>query len=113
MARDYKDHVQGRYYGLERTLTVILFLIFTLAIATGILSFIRLNNVIHSVDTSVRPDRSLILAKDIFSYLTAAENSVKSYSLTQREEDMVSFYSLTETMSARMRELKDISMDDP
>ena len=112
MSKDNKDIGRDRYYGLERALTLIFLLVFALAIVTGILSFIRLNNIIDNVKTGARPDRSLILAKDIFSNLTEAENSVKSYSLTQREEDMVRFYSLTETTGNQMDELKALSMDD-
>lgn len=112
MKMNIKDLDPKGHYRIERALSVILLLVFVLVSVTGILSFIRLNNIILSVKTGVRPDRSLILAKEIFSYLSEAENSVKSYSLTQSNEDMVRFYQLTDVTGYSMDELKELSTGD-
>ncbi|MDT8393038.1 MAG: ATP-binding protein [Bacteroidales bacterium] len=100
------------HYRIEQVLSVILLLVFVLVTVTSILSFIRLNNIILSVKKGVRPEQNLILAKEIFFYLSEAENSVKSYSLTKNNKDMVRFYELTDVTGNSMDELKGLSEGD-
>jgi CHASE3 domain sensor protein len=90
----------------ERLVTLSLLLAFILVIITGVLSFIRLNNIIFTVNNTIRPDRRLSLVKEIYSDLIQAENSVKSYTLTREEEDMTHFYEIAEITGGKMDELK-------
>lgn len=113
MKVNLKDLDPKGHYRIEQTLSVILLLVFVLVTVTSILSFIRLNNIILSVKNGGRPERNLILAKEIFFYISEAENSVKSYSLTKNNEDMVRFYKLTDITGNSMDELKGLSRGDP
>ena len=97
---------------IDRLLLLIFTVVFVLAITTGVLSFIRLNNIIYSVKSGIRPDKSLLLAKEISSYLTEGENSVKSYSLTRNEEDMLRFYQVMDQTGNKLEELKSIVNPD-
>ncbi len=72
----------------ERIVTIALILVFILVIVTGILSFVRLNNIIYAVNNAIQPDRPLMLAKEIYNDLGRADNIVKSYILTRNEQEM-------------------------
>jgi signal transduction histidine kinase/HPt (histidine-containing phosphotransfer) domain-containing protein len=85
-----------------------LFLVFLLVIITGVLSYQRLNRIADTVKSGIRPDRKLLLVKEIYNDLSEAENSVKSYSLTRNEDDMVRFYEITQTTGAKVDELKNL-----
>jgi signal transduction histidine kinase/DNA-binding response OmpR family regulator len=89
----------------ESLMTLSLLLAFVLVIATGVLSFVRLNNIIYSVNNSIRPDRRLALVNEIYSNLIQAENNVKTYTLTRDAEDMTRFYEIAETTGGKMDEL--------
>ncbi len=92
-------------YRFESLMTLSLLLAFILVIVTGVLSFVRLNNIIFSVNNSIRPDRRLELVKEIYSNLIQAENNVKTYTLTRDEEDMTRFYEIAEITGEKMDEL--------
>jgi signal transduction histidine kinase/DNA-binding response OmpR family regulator len=92
-------------YRFESLVTLLLLLAFLLVVVTGVLSFVRLNNIIYTVNSTIRPDRRLILVKEIYSDLIQAENNVRSYTLTRNEEDMVRFYQIAETTAGKMDEL--------
>lgn len=89
----------------ELILSITLLLVMVLVIGTGILSYFRLNQIILTVSSGIRPDQKLILVKEILNDLTEAENSVKSYSLMRNEEDMARFYGITEETGNKMDEL--------
>lgn len=99
-------------YRIDRLLSVIFAVVFALAIITGVLSFIRLNNIIYNIKSGIRPDKGLLLAKEISKHLTEAENSVKSYSLTRNENDMVKFYQVMGQTGDNLEELQSISTND-
>ncbi len=104
----------GKHYALEIIMAIVLFLVFFLVVATGVLSYIRLDQIIQTVNNAVRPDQKLILVKEIYNDLSEAENSVKSYSLTRNEEEMDRFYNLIEVTGDRFEELKSMcSRSDP
>lgn len=89
----------------ELILSITLLLVMVLVIGTGVLSYFRLNQIILTVSSGIRPDQKLILVKEILNNLTEAENSVKSYSLLRNEEDMSRFYGITEETGNKMDEL--------
>ena len=103
-----------KHYALEVIVAITLFLVFLLVITTGVLSYIRLDQIIQTVNLGIRPDQKLILVKEIYNDLSEAENSVKSYSLTRNEEEMDRFYTLIEATGDRFEELKSMcSRSDP
>ncbi|MBP6977806.1 MAG: response regulator [Lentimicrobiaceae bacterium] len=103
-----------KHYAFEVIVAISLFLVFLLVIATGLLSYVRLDQIIQTVNNSIRPDQKLILVKEIYNDLSEAESSVKSYSLTRNEEDMDRFYTLIEVTGERIEELKSMcSRSDP
>jgi CHASE3 domain sensor protein len=90
----------------EILLSVTLLLVFILVIVTGVLSYLRLDQIINTVNKGSRPDRKLLLVKEIYNDLSEAENSVKSYSLTRNEDYMKRFYQLTDITGDRFDDLK-------
>jgi hypothetical protein len=93
-------------FTFEIIVSVALVLVFVLVIITGILSFLRLDQIIFTVSSGIRPDRKLILVKEIFNNLTEAENSVKSYTLMKNPEDMSRFYTIAEETGNQFAELE-------
>lgn len=79
----------GRGNIFEVLVSVSLLMVFVMVIITGILSHQRLNHIIDTVKSGIRPDRKLILVKEINNNLSEAENSVKSFSLTPSGDYMV------------------------
>lgn len=114
----YKAKQHGKepkkHYALEVIVAISLFLVFLLVIGTGVLSYIRLDQIIHTVNRGIRPDQKLILVKEIYNDLSEAESSVKSYSLTRNKEDMDRFYTLIGATGDRFEKLKSMcSRSDP
>jgi signal transduction histidine kinase/DNA-binding response OmpR family regulator len=105
---------QGKISFLEVLVSVLLLIVFVLVVITGVLSHQRLNYIIDTVKTAIRPDRKLILVKEINNNLTEAENSVKSFSLTRSSDYLVRFYELTENTGLKFDELYElVSPRDP
>ncbi len=102
------ENSRGDNYLSETLVSVSLFLVFLLVVITGILSYQKLNHIADTVKNGIRPDRKLILVKEIYNDLSEAENSVKSYSLTRNGDDMVRFYEITETTGDKVDELKNL-----
>jgi signal transduction histidine kinase/DNA-binding response OmpR family regulator len=94
----------SHYY--EIIVSVTLLLVFILVIVTGVLSYKRLDHIINTVNNGSRPDRKLLLVKEIYNDLTEAENNVKSYALTRNEDYMSGFYQLTDVTGDRFDDLK-------
>jgi signal transduction histidine kinase/CheY-like chemotaxis protein/HPt (histidine-containing phosphotransfer) domain-containing protein len=98
----------GKRNVFESLVTASLLVVFILVIIGGILSYNRLNQITQTVNNSVRPDRVLILVKEINNNLSEAENSVKSFSLTRSQDYIVRFYELTENTGEKFDELENL-----
>lgn len=92
----------------EFIVSVALLLVFVLVIITGVMSFIRLDHIINTINKGNRPDRKLLLVKEISGNLSEAESSVKSYSLTKSDNYLSRFYELTDITGNRFDELKQL-----
>jgi signal transduction histidine kinase/ActR/RegA family two-component response regulator len=105
---------QGKSNTYEILVSVSLLTVFILVVITGLLSHQRLNYIIETVKSGIRPDRKLILVKEINNNLTEAENSVKSFSLTRSGDYLVRFYELTENTGQKFEELDELVLSkDP
>jgi len=104
-----KSFENNRFEGI---VSISLVLAFILVLVTGILSFVRLNSIIYTVDKAIHPDYSLSMVKDISNDLIRAENRVKSYNLTRNEADMVRYNELMEIASTKMKDLQEKMKND-
>lgn len=93
-------------HSYEIIVSITLLLVFVLVIVTGVLSYLRLDTIIETVNKGSRPDRKLLLVKEIYNDLSEAENNVKSYSLTRGEDYLSRFYQLTDITGDRFGDLK-------
>lgn len=93
-------------HSYEIIVSITLLLVFVLVIVTGVLSYLRLDTIIETVNKGSRPDRKLLLVKEIYNDLSEAENNVKSYSLTHDEDYLSRFYQLTDITGDRFGDLK-------
>lgn len=98
----------GESHLYEFIVSVALLLVFVLVIITGVMSFIRLDHIINIINKGNRPDRKLLLVKEISGNLSEAESSVKSYSLTKSDNYLSRFYELTDITGNRFDELKQL-----
>lgn len=70
----------------------IIFVVLLFVIASGILAYKSLTAIVSSASESAKPDVELVLLKGIFSELSDAENSVRSYSLSKDENYLSPYY---------------------
>jgi signal transduction histidine kinase/CheY-like chemotaxis protein/HPt (histidine-containing phosphotransfer) domain-containing protein len=102
---DMPNKDSGESHSYEIMVSVTLLLVFILVIVTGVMSYLRLGHIIDTVNNGGRPDRKLLLVKEIYNDLSEAENSVKSYSLTRNEDYLSRFYQLTDVTGDRFDDL--------
>lgn len=79
-------------FSFETRISLLLMLVFILVLITAIFTYRGLNSIVNSVDRELRPDARLLIMKEILNNLADAENSAKSFSLTQNEEYLTEFY---------------------
>ena len=96
----------------ERIVSVSLILVFSLVLVTGILSFIKLNGIIYTIDDIISPNKSINMIKEIFNDLMQAENHVKAYNLTGNRADLESYNGLIITTGAKVKDLKALVESD-
>ncbi|MBW6460728.1 MAG: response regulator [Bacteroidales bacterium] len=104
----HKGNSSGKPGLFEWLVAASLIIVLILVIVTGIYTYSRLNGIIDTVKSGIRPDRKLILVKEIMNDLSEAENHVKSYSLTNEESYMVSFYEITSLTGEKVEELREL-----
>ncbi|MFO7614047.1 MAG: ATP-binding protein, partial [Bacteroidales bacterium] len=113
--RRSKKHISklsGKFSLFEWLVAASLINILILVIVTGIFFYSRLDGIIDTVKSGIRPDRKLILVKEIMNDLSEAENHVKSYSLTHEESYMVSFYEITSLTGEKIEALRELRPGD-
>ncbi len=96
----------------ERRVTITLFSVFAMVLITGIYSYIRLNHIMDEVKDFIRPDRKIILIKEILNDISEAEHSVKTFSLTRDERQATAFYDLADETGQKVDDLKQLTKDD-
>lgn len=73
-----------------------IFAIITIAIGLisiiGLLAYTRFTNIISEISSEARPDMRLVAAKSLMNDISAAENNVKSFSLTKDTTYLREFY---------------------
>lgn len=103
---NFPEKKAGESHSYEIIVSVTLLLVFILVLFTWALSFKRLDHIINTVNNGSRPDRKLLLVKEIYGNLSDAESSVKSYSLTRSDDYLSRFYELTDITGNRFDDLK-------
>ena len=98
--------VKSGIFTFDKIVAVILLLVFALVIITGVFTYRRLDRIVTTVSTSIRPDEKLLLVKEIFNKLSDAENAVKSYSLTRNEEYLGRFFQTVQETESRFEKLR-------
>ena len=83
-------------------LTVILFLV-TLS---GIFVYKSLSNIVNEITEEARPDESVILMKEMIYDISDAENSVKSYGLTNDATYLENFNNKNLSIQEKLAQLR-------
>ena len=80
--------------------------------ASGLISYQRLSGIIGSIDSDLRPDRRLLISKEILTDISDAENAVKTYSITQEEAYLEAFYVSVNHTGSLLYRLRNIGKAD-
>ena len=86
--------------------SIMLLLAFILVMITGILSFVRLNRIIGTVNSTIRHDQKLAKVKDVYNDVLEAESRMKAFTVSGREKDFARFSELTVLIPGKMIDLK-------
>ncbi len=96
----------------EGLVNILMLLAFALVVITGVLSFIRLNNIKGTVDKAIIPDRKLAMAREIYSEMINAESTAKAYTLSGKAQEINDFYEIAERSGEKMQALKSLTGRD-
>jgi len=86
--------------------SIMLLLAFILVMITVILTFVRLNRIIGTVNSTIRYDQKLAKVKDVYKDILEAESRMKAFAVSGKEKDFARFSELTVLIPGKMIELK-------
>lgn len=79
---------------------------------TGWLAYERFTGIVDSISEEARPDMQLVAMEQVLTNLSQAENSVKSYSLTRKDEYLTEFYETAQETDTQMQRLQGLLIED-
>jgi signal transduction histidine kinase/DNA-binding NarL/FixJ family response regulator len=95
-------------FKVEIQITLLALIIGAAVVTTGYFAYKSLSKIVSSIYQEARPDNKLFLIKDIASDLTALENRVRLYVLTDNSNDLQVFYSLETSIAQSIKKLNNL-----
>ncbi|MDP2722186.1 MAG: ATP-binding protein [Bacteroidales bacterium] len=96
-------------FKIEIQITVVAFIIGAAVVTSGYFAYKSLSKIVLSIYQEARPDNRLFLIKDITADLTALENDVRLYILTNNKKDLKHYSTLQKQISIKIQSLGEIS----
>lgn len=93
-------------FSFEIRLVIILLVIMTIVISTGLIAYKSITGIVHTVKEDVKPDVKLALLKDILSNLSDAESGVKSYLIAREEIYLAPFFEAASSIDRKLDSLQ-------
>lgn len=97
--------------GFEFKVVVILITVLTLVTITGVFAYFRFTKIVNSVSEASRTDLRLVTSKSLMNSLRDAENSAKSYSLTDDTQYLERFFEAASLSYDRLDSLEALSVN--
>jgi len=96
-------------FKIEIQITVVAFIIGAAVVTSGYFAYKSLSKIVWSIYQERLPDNRLFLIKDINADLTALENNVRLYILTNSKKDLKHYGTLQKQISIKIQSLGEIS----
>ncbi len=74
----------------------------------GYLAFTSLNTVVITSESKDLPNQKIVLLKDVFSDISDAQSSVRSYALSREQSSLSPFYNSVKSIDAKIDRLKEM-----
>lgn len=100
-------------FKIEIQVTLIAIIIGAVVVTTGYFAYQSLSKIVFTIHQETRPDNRLFLMKDIANDLTAMENNVRLYALTNNRADLQLYDSLQSKIIANLETLTNININEP
>ncbi|MBA3899597.1 MAG: response regulator, partial [Bacteroidetes bacterium] len=104
--------IKNKRFSFEIRIVAGILLAVLIVAATGILSYHSLRDIVKGISEDSRPDLKLVLLKDILSDLSDAESSVKSYSISNDNQYLPSFYLAPASIEKKIDRLYGLSSNE-
>ncbi|PKP32816.1 MAG: hypothetical protein CVT99_03865 [Bacteroidetes bacterium HGW-Bacteroidetes-16] len=95
-------------FKIEIQITVVAFIIGAAVVTSGYFAYKSLSKIVWSIYQETRPDNRLFLIKDINADLTALENNVRLYILTNNKNDLKQYDTLQKQIIIKIQNLGEI-----
>ncbi len=95
-------------FKIEIQITVVAFIIGAAVVTSGYFAYKSLSKIVWSIYQETRPDNRLFLIKDINADLTALENNVRLYILTNNKNDLKQYDTLQKQITIKIQNLGEI-----
>jgi signal transduction histidine kinase/CHASE3 domain sensor protein/HPt (histidine-containing phosphotransfer) domain-containing protein/ActR/RegA family two-component response regulator len=96
-------------FKIEIQITIVAFIIGAAVVTSGYFAYKSLSKIVWSIHQEALPDNSLFLIKDINADLSALENNVRLYILTNNKKDLRHYDKLHKQIIIKIKDLKEIS----
>lgn len=96
----------------ERRIIILIVITFTVVTFLGLLAYNNLTKIIKNVGVNNESETKQLLLKEIFSDLSDAESSVKSYSISKNDIYLKPFYNAVSSIDNKMELLYQYSKND-
>jgi len=101
-----------KWVSLPVKVAVLMILAVGLVSAAGYLTYKSLSSIVASVEVKSRPDLRLLIIRDIAADLDKAENSVRIYRLTRKQQDIRPYYRIISGIDDKIDSLRVASIND-
>ena len=99
-------------YTLPVKVVILMMLAVGIVSAAGYLTYKNLSLIVASIEVKSRPDMRLFTIREIASDLSKAENSVRMYRLTRKQDDIAPYYSIIGGIDDKIDSLRSASLND-
>ena len=99
-------------FKIEIQVTLIALIIGAAVVTSGYFAYKSLSNIVYSIHNETRPDNRIFIMKDIANDLTALENNVRLYSLTNNRSDLKLYDTIQNKIISNIEYLSDLKIDN-
>ncbi len=97
-------------FRIEIQITLLVLIIGAAVVTSGYFAYQSLSDIIDSIHQEALPDNKLFLIKDVNSDLTALENNVRLYVLSNNDDDLSRYQTLQKQISGKLQLLQNLNI---
>jgi serine phosphatase RsbU (regulator of sigma subunit)/CHASE3 domain sensor protein len=105
--------IQRKRFAFENRVWLLLIVILVVVTFSGFFVYQSLSDIVNDIVEEARPDETVILMKEMLYDISDAENSVKSYSLTNEAPYLERFNTTVMGLENKIDRLRELTVDRP